>query len=172
MQLKRTWIAAAIIAVIAIPGATRVIGGRSGRARADTPVAQDFYLTADLSDKRLKMFDHDTLVWQYPIAVGQPQYPTPPGKYTIRKLTWNPSWTPPPNSAWAKKYKPTDPGDPKNPMKVVKIFFHDPDFYIHGTNDIRSLGKAESHGCLRMDPEHVAEVAKFVMEHGGQPREE
>src|SRR5207237_2042412 len=104
--------------------------------------------------------------------LGQPAYPTPPGNYEIRHLTWNPSWTPPPDAKWAKKYRAQEPGSSANPMRVVKIFFKDPDYYIHGTNDIRSLGKAESHGCLRMDPDHVAEVAKFVMDNGGQPRDE
>src|SRR5207237_8913300 len=62
------------------------------------------------------------------------------------------------------------PGDPENPMKVVKIFFHDPDYYIHGTGDVESLGSAASHGCLRMDPEDVADLAKLIMDHGGEPR--
>ena len=57
-------------------------------------------------------------------------------------------------------------------MKVVKIFFREPDYYIHGTNDVESLGSAESHGCLRMDPDEVADLAKLVMTQGGQPREE
>ena len=57
-------------------------------------------------------------------------------------------------------------------MKVVKIFFQEPDYYIHGTGDVESLGSAASHGCLRMDPTEVAELAKIIMEHGGQPREE
>jgi lipoprotein-anchoring transpeptidase ErfK/SrfK len=129
-------------------------------------------LVADLSTRRLKMYEADTLVWQYPVATGQDGYPTPPGNYLIRHLVWNPSWTPPPNAAWAKKYTPKEPGAPANPMKVVKIFFKEPDYYIHGTGEINSLGSAASHGCLRMDPEHVAEVARFVMEHGGEPRDE
>ena len=57
-------------------------------------------------------------------------------------------------------------------MKVVKIFFKEPVYYIHGTAETGRLGNAASHGCLRMDPEHVAEVARYVMEHGGQPRGE
>jgi hypothetical protein len=57
-------------------------------------------------------------------------------------------------------------------MKVVKIFFQEPDYYIHGTDAVESLGSAESHGCLRMHPEEVASLAKLIMEHGGQPREE
>ena len=129
-------------------------------------------LVADLSDKRLKMYEADTLVWQYPISDGTAGYPTPPGEYKIRRLVWNPRWTPPPNAEWAKKYKAQAPGTRANPMKVAKIFFREPDYYIHGTAETGRLGNAASHGCLRMDPEHIAEVARYVMEHGGQPRDE
>ena len=55
-------------------------------------------------------------------------------------------------------------------MKRVKMFFQEPDYYIHGTDDIDSLGGAASHGCVRMDPDDVTRLARQVMEHGGQPR--
>jgi hypothetical protein len=57
-------------------------------------------------------------------------------------------------------------------MKVVKIFFREPDYYIHGTDDIESLGSAASHGCLRMHPDDAYRVARYLMDHGGQPRDE
>jgi murein L,D-transpeptidase YcbB/YkuD len=57
-------------------------------------------------------------------------------------------------------------------MRLVKIYFRPPDYYIHGTPYVGSLGKAASHGCLRMNPVDAAEVAQYVMEHGGQPRDE
>ena len=172
MRLKRKMMLLAALAMLAaVPGVAKLFGRETARAAASPPTST-LRLEADLSERRLKMYEADTLVWQYPISPGQPDYPTPPGKYLIRHLVWNPSWRPPPNAAWAKKYTPKEPGDEANPMKVVKIFFKEPDYYIHGTGDINSLGKAESHGCLRMDPEHVAEVAKFVMEHGGEPRDE
>jgi lipoprotein-anchoring transpeptidase ErfK/SrfK len=163
------FLAAAPVVAIAIPGSMRLLERDTTKT---TVVASNVRLEADLSSRRLRLYQDDTLVVQYPVSVGQPRYPTPPGHYTIRQLTWNPSWTPPPDAQWAKKYSPQPPGAPANPMKVAKIFFKVPDYYIHGTGDINSLGGAESHGCLRMDPEHVAEVARFVMEHGGQPREE
>lgn len=168
MHLNRRWMYLAVVPVIAaaVPGTAFLMGGRdSNAATTDKP---DLRLVVDLSDKRLKMFEADTLVWQYPISDGTDGYPTPPGNYRIRKLVWNPRWTPPPNSAWAKKYKPQPPGAPANPMKVVKIFFKEPTYYIHGTGEINSLGSAASHGCLRMDPEHVAEVARYVMQYGGR----
>jgi lipoprotein-anchoring transpeptidase ErfK/SrfK len=129
-------------------------------------------LRANLGARILSVQQGDSTLKTYAVAVGQERYPTPPGTYNIRKIIWNPSWHPPPNSAWAKGKTPKGPGDPGNPMKVVKIFFKEPDYYIHGTDDIESLGSAESHGCLRMDPDEVADLAKLIMEHGGQPREE
>ena len=57
-------------------------------------------------------------------------------------------------------------------MKRVKMFFREPDYFIHGTDDHDSLGKAESHGCLLMSETEVTELAQLVMEHGGQPMPE
>lgn len=129
------------------------------------------YLVADISDKILYLYEGDSVITMYDISTGKDGYPTPTGAFKIRKLTWNPSWTPP-DSKWARNKRATAPGDPKNPMKVVKIFFKEPDYYIHGTADVGSLGGAESHGCLRMAPDDVMKVGMWVMEHGGQPQEE
>ena len=57
-------------------------------------------------------------------------------------------------------------------MKRVKIFFREPDYYIHGTDDIDSLGSAASHGCIRMSPSEATRVAQLVMTHGGKPMSE
>ena len=57
-------------------------------------------------------------------------------------------------------------------MKTVKIFFSEPDYYIHGTDDTGSIGEAASHGCLRMESTEAAELAKTLMEHGGEARPE
>lgn len=138
------------------------------------PVIQEapLVLRASVSERMLYVQRGDTTLKTFLVAVGTDDYPTPRGTYTINKMIWNPSWRPPPNSDWAKGKKATGPGDPRNPMKVVKIFFKEPDYYIHGTDAVESLGSAASHGCLRMDPSEVAELAKLIMEHGGQPREE
>ena len=128
-------------------------------------------LVADLSDKILYVNYGDSVHLMYDIADGKDGYPTPRGSFRIRKLTWNPSWVPP-DSKWARKKKAAGPGDPDNPMKIVKIFFKEPDYYIHGTDAIGSLGFSGSHGCLRMSPSDVEQLGKWLMAHGGQPREE
>lgn len=158
VAIKSAFIFGAIAAVAASASSIQAAG------RAENAPS----IVADLTNKQLLLRLGDSVVQTYYFAHGQERYPTPTGSFTIRKLTWNPSWTPPPVAKWAKNAKAKRPGEPGNPMKVVKIFFKEPDYYIHGTDDVESIGTAASHGCLRMDPDEVMEVGKWVMENGGQ----
>jgi murein L,D-transpeptidase YcbB/YkuD len=56
-------------------------------------------------------------------------------------------------------------------MKVVKIFFKEPDFYIHGTGDEESLGGAASHGCIRMAQSDAFRLGRYLMDHGGASKD-
>jgi lipoprotein-anchoring transpeptidase ErfK/SrfK len=135
--------------------------------KVDGPVR----LSADLSERQLTVVAGNGAIRTFNVAIGTKAYPTPTGTFRIRKIVWNPSWVPP-DSKWAKGKTAKGPGEPGNPMKVAKIFFKEPDFYIHGTAQVNSLGTADSHGCLRMSPDEVAELAQFLMQNGGQAREE
>jgi lipoprotein-anchoring transpeptidase ErfK/SrfK len=151
---------------------TAASGPRTSSAETRELSAEDgVQLRVSLGQRRLFIEDGGQVVREYGVAIGAPAHPTPRGQFRIRKLVWNPGWVPP-KEKWAKGKKARDPGDPKNPMQAVKIFFREPDFYIHGTNDPRSIGTAASHGCLRMTPGDAAELGAYLMEHGGQPREE
>jgi lipoprotein-anchoring transpeptidase ErfK/SrfK len=130
------------------------------------------HISVDLSERRLVIEDGGQAVRTFGVAIGKPTHPTPTGRFTLRKMIWNPGWVPPKGRAWSRGKTPKDPGDPKNPMQSVKIFFREPYYYIHGTNSPQSIGAAASHGCLRMTPEDAAELGAYLMERGGQPREE
>jgi lipoprotein-anchoring transpeptidase ErfK/SrfK len=151
---------------------TAPTAGRDTVVEALAPQEAPLTLRADLGARMIFVQRGDSTLKTYAVAVGQDRYPTPQGTFTISKIVWNPSWHPPPEADWAKGKKAKGPGEPGNPMRVVKIFFNEPDYYIHGTGDVESLGSAASHGCLRMDPSEVADLAKIIMEHGGEPREE
>lgn len=108
---------------------------------------------------------------RYDVAVGSKKHPTPHGRFTVRRIVWNPAWVPH-DEPWAKGKKATPPGHPKNPMKVVKIFFQEPDYYIHGTDDEDSIGEAASHGCLRMRVSDAFDLARYLMKVGGVPKDD
>jgi lipoprotein-anchoring transpeptidase ErfK/SrfK len=140
-------------------------------ASAGAVSAAPLRLEVDLSDRVLRAFVGSEQVARYDVAVGTKNDPTPRGTFTIRKIVWNPSWHPP-EEKWAKGKTSKPPGHPDNPMKRVKMFFQEPDYYIHGTGDEDSLGSAASHGCVRMSPHDVTELAKLVMARGGKPQPE
>ena len=135
------------------------------------PMAAAVTVEVDLSQRQLRVVDGDSLLKQYDVAVGKPDKPTPTGDFEIKKIVWNPSWHPP-DEKWARGKDPKGPDDPDNPMKRVKIFFSEPDYYIHGTDAVDSLGDAASHGCVRMSAHDVTELAKLLMDHGGKPMPE
>ena len=84
----------------------------------------------------------------YPIAVGQPAYPTPTGNYTVIQKQMNPTWFPP-DSPWAAGLGPVPPG-PGNPLGTRWIGTSAPGIGMHGTPNSSSIGSAASHGCIRM----------------------
>ena len=89
----------------------------------------------------------------YPVAVGQPAYPTPTGDFVITDKIENPTWTPP-NSPWAAGLEPIAAG-PSNPLGTRWIGTSAPLVGIHGTPEDWSIGSAASHGCIRM---HISDV--------------
>lgn len=161
----------AAFAQIGLPP-TAMTAGRDTTPLQPAVAEAPLMLKAIVSARMLVVQRGDSTLGTFAVAVGKDEYPTPVGDFRIKKLIWNPSWRPPPGAAWAKGKTAKGPGEPGNPMKVVKIFFREPDYYIHGTDAVESLGSAASHGCLRMDPTEVAALAKLIMEHGGQPRED
>jgi lipoprotein-anchoring transpeptidase ErfK/SrfK len=156
------------IALFAVPLAAALVIGL-GALTAPAPDDRPLELTANLTTRTLTVRREGETVQEYNIAVGQDRYPTPTGLFNIQKVVWNPAWIPP-DRAWAKGKSAKGPGHPGNPMRMVKIFFREPDYYIHGTDQVESLGDAASHGCLRMDPDEAAELALLIMDNAGQER--
>jgi lipoprotein-anchoring transpeptidase ErfK/SrfK len=85
---------------------------------------------------------------RFPVAVGQPAYPTPLGSFYIRTMRKNPWWYPP-NRDWAAGASPIPPG-PGNPLGTRWMGLNIGGVGIHGTYNAASVGTFASHGCIRM----------------------
>ncbi|MFN8607944.1 MAG: L,D-transpeptidase family protein [Vulcanimicrobiota bacterium] len=102
---------------------------------------------------------------RFPVACGQPAYPTPTGSFTVAEKVKDPAWIPP-DSPWAKEAETIPPG-PGNPLGTRWIGLSWGGVGIHGTNADWSIGSASSHGCLRM---HIYDVeALYDMLKEGTP---
>ncbi|CAN5859473.1 hypothetical protein BH24BAC1_BH24BAC1_22140 [soil metagenome] len=122
-------------------------------------------LEADISARELHVYHNGNRLNTYPITVGKSTHPTPTGDFAIHRIDWNPDWNPP-ESDWAEGESFTPPGHLDNPMGRVRMVYRAP-YSIHGTEDLESLGKAESHGSIRMANADIVNLAPLLMRAGG-----
>jgi lipoprotein-anchoring transpeptidase ErfK/SrfK len=138
---------------------------------ASTPAPADapLRLEVDVAARKLYVFRDGAATDTHAVAVGMEQWPTRTGEWRIGQVIWNPDWTPP-DEAWAKDEKPEESGDPDNPLGQVQLVYDAPRS-IHGTNQPSSIGKAVSHGSIRMRNDVLTRLAQEVMQAGGAPKD-
>jgi murein L,D-transpeptidase YcbB/YkuD len=155
MRLVHPLVGVCLAAMVAVAsGPARVAGQDVSQQSAFTK------LVLNVPAARVDVWYEGAVVRSYAVAVGARSFPTPLGEFELREITWNPWWVPPP-SEWARDEKPTPPGE-RNPMGRVKLQFGDY-YYVHGTPDTTSIGRAASHGCVRMRNDDAIELARFVL---------
>ncbi|ASC74032.1 Putative L,D-transpeptidase YkuD [Halomicronema hongdechloris C2206] len=96
----------------------------------------------------------ETLEASYPVAVGRPGWETPTGQFRVFAMLENPGWTNPFTG------DVTPPGN-ANPLGQRWIAFWTDgsnDIGFHGTPNRDSVGRAASHGCVRMYNEDIREL--------------
>ncbi|ETT88798.1 spore protein ykuD-like protein [Viridibacillus arenosi FSL R5-213] len=99
-----------------------------------------YQIDVSLNNRWLRLYKDGILQKQYPIAVGKMLTNTPVGNFIIINKAPNPGG--PFGTMWMSLSKDT--------------------YGIHGTNDPSSIGKAVSHGCIRMHNEDVEELASII----------
>jgi lipoprotein-anchoring transpeptidase ErfK/SrfK len=99
----------------------------------------------DISERKLYIEENGDQVASYSVAVGTGAHPTPRGAFTVQRVIWNPRWVPP-EAKWAEDERPREPGDPKNPMGRVKIFFREPDYTSTARMPKRASGRRRRTG--------------------------
>src|SRR5688500_14407165 len=100
---------------LALTGAVTAFAAFSAMATPApaTPASSvEVRLVVDLSDRSLSVRSGEEVMATYAVAIGTDQHQAPTGSYSIRRIIWNPSWTPP-DEEWARDRRPTPPGDPK-----------------------------------------------------------
>lgn len=110
-------------------------------------------IVVSFPDRKLALLEGDQVLKVYDIAVGKTSTPSPTGEFTIISHIANPTWYGP------KKIVGPGPG---NPVGTRWMGLSAKGYGIHGTNAPGSIGKAASHGCIRMRNRDVEELFKLV----------
>jgi lipoprotein-anchoring transpeptidase ErfK/SrfK len=157
----------AIDAALDDPAAPRVLHQPLTRVRAkvnadDLARVYGTVITIDRAHFKLRLFKALKFRKSYGVAVGQPAYPTPTGRFSITSKQVNPVWSVP-NSPWAGELQGTtvEGGSAANPLKARWMGITN-GVGIHGTGEDYSIGTRASHGCIRMHVPDVVDLFKRV----------
>jgi lipoprotein-anchoring transpeptidase ErfK/SrfK len=104
----------------------------------------------NLSSNRLTFYNGLKAVRSYPVATGQPSFPTPQGTWHIVYKRVHPTWTNPDPEGWGKGMPKSIPPGPGNPLGTRAMSTSASGILIHGTYASGSIGTYASHGCIRM----------------------
>lgn len=133
-------------------------GDEQGTVVAFPPEAQATHLVIRRDERKLYVYHHEATLASYPVAVGRPGWETPIGSFQITTMLKHPSWTHP----FTREVIPPGSENPLGDMWVGFWTNGEIDIGFHGTPDRESVGRAISHGCIRMYNEDIRELSEQI----------
>jgi L,D-transpeptidase catalytic domain len=106
-------------------------------------------ITVDKSAQQMTVEVDGALRWTWPVSTGRLGYDTPSGRYTSFRME---------AEHFSKEWDDA-------PMPH-SIFFTQKGHAIHGYLDTRQIGRAASHGCVRLTPGNATALFALVREQG------
>lgn len=103
----------------------------------------------DKAKQEMTVFVDGVETYTWPVSTGIGGYSTPSGTFTASSM----------NKIWYSKQWDNAP-------MPHAVFFTKKGHAIHGTNDVKHLGKPASHGCVRLSPENAETFFNLVKESG------
>ncbi len=124
-------------------------------------------ITIHRAEKMLDLTEGDKLLCSLPITPGSGEgsLKTPAGNWKLAGLAAMPTFR------WDKSVLMTGkrsdayynlPPGPRNPVGVMWCQINKPGIGIHGTNNPQTIGRAASHGCMRVANWDVIRLSKMI----------
>ncbi|SHM98539.1 L,D-transpeptidase [Roseibium suaedae] len=107
----------------------------------------------DLSSQTMQVRVDGVLRYSWPVSTARAGYRTPVGRFKAQRLH---------KRYFSKKYH-------NSPMPYSVFFYHG--YAVHGTNDLKRLGRPASHGCVRLHPENARTLFSLINQNGKQNAE-
>lgn len=124
---------------------------QSGSRIADT--RHDRKVVVSIPDRKLVVLENEQVLRTFVVAVGAAESPSPSGEFRIINRLTNPTY-----------YHPgvVVPAGGRNPIGTRWIGLSKKGYGIHGTNAPKSVGRAASHGCIRLRNSDIERLFSMV----------
>lgn len=132
-----------------------VCGEKAAAAATQSPsketnlIASTVLINIDKASQKMTVFLDGVQRYEWPVSTGRPGYSTPSGTYTTRSM----------NKIWYSRQWDNAP-------MFHAIFFTKKGHAIHGTLEEKNLGKAASHGCVRISRANAETLFALVEQNG------
>lgn len=113
------------------------------------PSAPIVVANIDKATQQMTVFVDGVETYTWPVSTGIGGYSTPSGEFTTSSM----------NKIWYSRQWDNAP-------MPHAVFFTKKGHAIHGTNEVKKLGKPASHGCVRLSPENAETFFNLVKETG------
>jgi lipoprotein-anchoring transpeptidase ErfK/SrfK len=106
-----------------------------------------------------------TILMHAPVTSGSSKDPLPVGEWKVTGVSWNPTFNYNPDLFWdadPAHAKAKIPAGPNNPVGVVWVDINKEHFGLHGTPEPSTIGRTESHGCVRLTNWDATRLGRLV----------
>ncbi|MEO8440788.1 MAG: L,D-transpeptidase [Spartobacteria bacterium] len=131
----------------------------------EKPENEQFAIFIHVSEKMLELKQSGKLVGSYPITPGSDSLPAPIGEWFIKGFAWMPTfrW----DEAMLQRGERSGdayelPPGPNNPVGIIWMELNHKGSGIHGTEVPETIGRATSHGCIRLSNWDALDLGKKV----------
>jgi lipoprotein-anchoring transpeptidase ErfK/SrfK len=127
------------------------------------PLPKAAAVRVDKSDASVSVVgENGAVLARYPATMGSGHDPLPVGQWKVNGVGKNPVFHYNPDLFWdadESHAKAKLPAGPNNPVGLVWIDLSKEHYGIHGTPEPGTVGKTQSHGCIRLTNWDVMELA-------------
>lgn len=117
---------------------------------ASPAFAENVLVIVDIQMQTMHVRVDGVTKYRWDVSTGRRGYSTPPGRYQPIRMH---------KRYFSRKYD--------NAPMPFAIFFNG-GYAIHGTTDLRNLGRIASHGCVRLHPDNAATLFDLVKAAGAE----
>jgi lipoprotein-anchoring transpeptidase ErfK/SrfK len=139
--------------------------GENNQPKENEAVPAPIVIKIDTKINMLGVFQGNKLIAAYPVTVGSAHLASPIGEWKVRRITKMPTFRYDKemlqHGQRSGNFHLLPPG-PRNPVGVMWIALNKKGIGIHGTNEPDSIGRAASHGCIRLANWDVVRLATKI----------
>jgi lipoprotein-anchoring transpeptidase ErfK/SrfK len=141
---------------------------RNEKDNSPEPTPAAMSVKIDTKTNMLEIFEADKVVAAYPVTIGSAQTASPIGEWKVTGVAKLPRFRYDKemlkHGVRSGNFHMLPPG-PNSQVGVIWIALNKKGIGLHGTNDPESIGRAASHGCVRLTNWDVVRLAQKV-KHG------